>query len=145
MWRSSIKWPTVISSPREIKPAAMELAKSHEPAKKNTMDFEEINDVLGPFGKYQKFVFFLACWGSFMPAMVVVCMTFVGNNVDHRWVDPRNITLLRFGWRGVFFFLKGQFLVLVVSNAFMIYLAFALCWKYGHDAFVNFVVYQSQE
>ncbi|XP_037779161.1 organic cation transporter protein-like [Penaeus monodon] len=66
----------------------MELAKSHEPAKKNTMDFEEINDVLGPFGKYQKFVFFLACWGSFMPAMVVVCMTFVGNNVDHRCFVP---------------------------------------------------------
>ncbi|XP_063585383.1 organic cation transporter-like protein [Penaeus indicus] len=66
----------------------MEQAKSHEPEKNNTMDFEEINEALGPFGKYQKFVFFLSCWGSFMPAMVVVCMTFVGNNVDHRCFVP---------------------------------------------------------
>nr|XP_027234779.1 organic cation transporter protein-like isoform X1 [Penaeus vannamei]XP_027234780.1 organic cation transporter protein-like isoform X1 [Penaeus vannamei] len=66
----------------------MELAKSHAPPKKDVMDFEEINDALGPFGKYQKFVFFLSCWGSFMPAMVVVCMTFVGNNVDHRCFVP---------------------------------------------------------
>ncbi|XP_047493480.1 organic cation transporter protein-like isoform X1 [Penaeus chinensis] len=66
----------------------MEEAKSHEPEKKNTIDFEAINDALGHFGKYQKFVFFLACWGSFMPAMVVVCMTFVGNKVDHRCFVP---------------------------------------------------------
>lgn len=49
-----------------------------------TMDFEGVNNALGDFAKYQKFVFFLACWGSFMPAMVVVAMTFLGNNVNHR-------------------------------------------------------------
>lgn len=47
-------------------------------------DFEGINDHLGPFGKYQKYVFALSCVGSFMPAMAVVCMTFVGNVVNHR-------------------------------------------------------------
>ena len=49
-----------------------------------SMDFEGINDVLGHFGKFQKFTFFLACWGSFMPAMVVVAMSFVGHNPDSR-------------------------------------------------------------
>lgn len=49
-----------------------------------TMDFEGVNNALGDFGKFQKFVFFLSCWGSFMPAMVVVAMSFLGKTVDHR-------------------------------------------------------------
>lgn len=52
------------------------------------MDFEGINDSLGHFGKYQKYVFGLACIGSFIPAMVVVAMTFVGNPVKYRCVVP---------------------------------------------------------
>lgn len=48
------------------------------------MDFEGINESLGGFGRYQKLVFFLACWGSFMPAMVVVAMTFLGNVLNYR-------------------------------------------------------------
>ena len=48
------------------------------------MDFEGVNTALGGFGKFQIFVFFLSCWGSFMPAMVVVAMSFIGLAPDHR-------------------------------------------------------------
>ncbi|XP_069178058.1 organic cation transporter protein-like isoform X2 [Procambarus clarkii] len=54
----------------------------------STMDFEGINESLGGFGRYQKLVFFLACWGSFMPAMVVVAMTFLGNVLNYRCAVP---------------------------------------------------------
>ncbi|XP_069956927.1 organic cation transporter protein-like [Cherax quadricarinatus] len=50
------------------------------------MDFEGISDILGHSGKYQKYVFGLACIGAIFPGMVVVCMTFVGYPVKHRCV-----------------------------------------------------------
>ncbi|XP_045136742.1 organic cation transporter protein-like isoform X4 [Portunus trituberculatus] len=52
------------------------------------MDFEAVNSALGNFGKFQIFVFFLSCWGSFMPAMVVVAMSFLGLPPDHRCMVP---------------------------------------------------------
>ncbi|XP_069946237.1 organic cation transporter protein [Cherax quadricarinatus] len=53
-----------------------------------TMDFEGINDSLGHFGRYQKYVFSLACIGFLIPALSVVSITFVGNPVKHRCVVP---------------------------------------------------------
>ncbi|XP_053651729.1 organic cation transporter protein [Cherax quadricarinatus] len=52
------------------------------------MDFEVISEALGHFGRYQKYVFGLGCLGLFIPAMPVVCMTFVANPVKHRCVVP---------------------------------------------------------
>ncbi|KAK8719521.1 hypothetical protein OTU49_013983, partial [Cherax quadricarinatus] len=54
----------------------------------STIDFEIMNDSLGHFGKYQKFVFGLSCLGYFIPAMAVVSMTFTDNPVNYRCVVP---------------------------------------------------------
>ncbi|XP_069951341.1 organic cation transporter protein isoform X2 [Cherax quadricarinatus] len=52
------------------------------------MDFEAISDSVGHFGRYQKYVFGLGCIGLFIPAMSVICMTFVSNPVKYRCVVP---------------------------------------------------------
>ncbi|XP_069952101.1 organic cation transporter protein-like [Cherax quadricarinatus] len=52
------------------------------------MDFEGVSDSLGHFGRYQKYVFGLACIGFLIPGMQVVSITFVGNTVKHRCVVP---------------------------------------------------------
>ncbi|XP_069955570.1 organic cation transporter protein-like [Cherax quadricarinatus] len=56
--------------------------------RQSPIDFEIINDSLGHFGKFQKYVFGISCLGYFIPAMSVISMTFTDNPVKYRCAVP---------------------------------------------------------
>ncbi|XP_047740986.1 solute carrier family 22 member 6-B-like, partial [Hyalella azteca] len=66
------------------------MGKDEESLAKEAMDdsegarLEKLISELGPFGRYQFYVISLSCIGCFMPAMVVVAMTFLAYEPDHR-------------------------------------------------------------
>ncbi|KAF2346643.1 hypothetical protein FHG87_022601 [Trinorchestia longiramus] len=50
---------------------------------------ENLISSLGQFGRYQRYVLFMSSIGSFMPAMVVVAMTFLAYEPAHRCQIPQ--------------------------------------------------------
>lgn len=70
--------------------AAADSSSSTDPDEQNEgARLEKLISSLGQFGRYQRYVMFLSCVGSFMPGMVVVAMTFLAYEPDHRCQVPQ--------------------------------------------------------